>query len=48
MVEERRKKYSEIRSTLVKKLKHDIATVINYYSSSKIVSNGSIENTRNL
>lgn len=29
MVEERRKKYSEIRSTPVKKLKHDIATVIN-------------------
>lgn len=48
MVEERRKKYSEIRSTPVKKLKHDIATVINYYSSSKIVSNGSIKNARNL
>lgn len=47
MVEERRKKYSEIRSTPVKKLKHDIATVISYYSSSKIVSNGSIKNTRN-
>lgn len=48
MVEERRKKYSEIRSTPVKKLKHDIATVISYYSSSKIVSNGSIKNARNL
>lgn len=44
MVEERRKKFLEIRLIFVKKFKYDIVIVISDYFSLKIVFDGFIKN----